>query len=153
MTVHPNLSPPSRKPRINAAGLAVTIAVGIALAGCGGGSSSSKTSASSVTTSAPSSVAPQTTVANAGSCGADVATTVKQHLNRPDVVDVRIVGGCHDVTIATSLDATDAATGQAICDSAAEVAYVSAIKSITVLAANNRELSIGQKGQSCLAEP
>jgi hypothetical protein len=33
------------------------------------------------------------------------------------------------------------------------VAYTGAISSITVLAANNKELAIGVKGQQCIGEP
>jgi hypothetical protein len=78
---------------------------------------------------------------------------VKQHLARPDVVSVTTEGGCHDATIVTSLGPADSAKGLAICDSAAEVAYTGDISSITVLAANNRELAIGIRGQPCIGEP
>lgn len=69
------------------------------------------------------------------------------------MVSVTTEGGCHDATIVTTLDPGDSATGLAICDSAAEVAYTGDISSITVLAANNKELAIGIKGQECIGEP
>jgi hypothetical protein len=62
-------------------------------------------------------------------------------------------GGCHDATIVTSLGPSDSAKGLAICDSAAEVAYTGDTSSITVLAANNKELAIGIKDQPCIGEP
>jgi hypothetical protein len=82
-----------------------------------------------------------------------VAATVKQHLARPDVVSVTVIGGCHEVAIATSLEPSGVAAGQAICDSAAEVAYVSGVSSIVVTASTNRELAIGQQGSPCIGEP
>lgn len=62
-------------------------------------------------------------------------------------------GGCHDALITTTLAATDVAKALAICDSAAEIAYDGDISSITVLAADSTELSIGIKGQDCIGEP
>jgi hypothetical protein len=41
---------------------------------------------------------------------------------------------------------------QQICDSAAEVAFVGSIDSITVVAASGQELAIGVKGQPCIGE-
>ena len=129
------------------------------IAGCGGGGSTpSPASGSPSPASAAASQAPAagtaTTGADSGSCGEATAALVKQHLARPDVVSVTTEGGCHDALIVTSLEPTDWAKGQAICDSAAEVAYAAGdISSITVLAASTRELAIGIKGAPCVGEP
>jgi len=124
----------------------------MAIAGCGGGSSSTQSPSPSAASSAPA-AGSATTGTGSGSCGEATAALVKQHLTRPDVVSVTTEGGCHDATIVTSLGPTDSATGLAICDSAADVAYAGDISSITVLAANNKELAIGIEGQPCIGEP
>ena len=82
-----------------------------------------------------------------------MAATIKTHLNRPDVVAVTIIGGCHQASIATSLAATDVKAGLAICDSAAEVGYTDGVSSITVDAVDGKELAIGLKDASCIGEP
>ncbi len=129
------------------------VAVGsMAIAGCGGGNSSTQSPSSSAASPAPV-AASATAGTGSGSCGEATAALVKQHLARPDVVSVTTEGGCHDATIVTSLGPGDSATGLAICDSAADVAYTGDISSITVLAANNKELAIGIKGQPCIGEP
>lgn len=134
-----------------AAVVALAVVGALAIAGCGGGSSTQTPSSS------PASPAPAASTAasgtGSGSCGEATAALVKQHLARPDVVSVTTEGGCHDATIVTSLDPSDSATGLAICDSAAEVAYTGDLSSVTVLAANNKELAIGIKGQPCIGEP
>lgn len=79
---------------------------------------------------------------------------IAQHLAaRTDIVSVTTQGGCHDALIITKLIATDVERGLEICDAAAEVAYQGDITSITVLAADSTELSIGIKGQDCIGEP
>ncbi len=134
----------------------------MAIAGCGGGStstqppSSSPASPAAADSAAASPAAAASTASSgtgSGSCGEATAALVKQHLTQPDVVSVTTEGGCHDATIVTSLEPSDAAKGLAICDSAAEVAYTGDISSITVTAANNKELAIGIKGQPCIGEP
>jgi hypothetical protein len=134
-----------------AAAAALAVAAAMAIAGCGGGSST-PSPASSTASSAPAAGTPATG-SGSGDCGEATAVLVAKHLARADVVSVTTEGGCHDATIVTSLDPGDSATGLAICDSAAEVAYAGDISSITVLAANNKELAIGIKGQECIGEP
>jgi hypothetical protein len=134
-----------------ATAVALAVAGAIAIAGCGGGSSTQ--SPSSSTASPAPAAATAATGAGAGSCGEATAALVKKHLARPDVVSVTTEGGCHDATIVTSLGPSDSVKGLAICDSAAEVAYAGDISSITVLAANNKELAIGIKDQPCIGEP
>ena len=138
--------------RSRAAAVVLAVVGAMAIAGCGGGSGASQAPASS-----PASPVPAASTAaggtGSGPCGEATAALVKQHLARPDVVSVTTEGGCHDATIVTSLGPTDSATGLAICESAADVAYAGDISSITVLAANTKELAIGIKGQSCIGEP
>ncbi len=113
--------------RVTAVTLAM-VAV-MAVAGCG----ASASQAPSVSSTAPSA---------ATSAPADTAATTGTG-----------EGGCHDATIVTSLGPDDSAIGLAICDSAAEVAYAGDISSITVTAADTKELAVGIKGQPCIAEP
>jgi hypothetical protein len=149
-----------------AATAALAVAAAMAIAGCGGGTSTQSPASSTAspapaaaTAATPAAGSPATGAATpasgsgSGDCGEAVAVLVAQHLARPDVVSVTTEGGCHDATIVTSLAPGDSATGLAICDSAAEVAYAGDISSITVLAANNKELAIGIKGQECIGEP
>jgi hypothetical protein len=142
-----------------AAAAALAVAAAMAIAGCGGGSSTPSPASSTAssapaagTSSAPAAGTPATG-SGSGDCGEATAVLVAKHLARADVVSVTTEGGCHDATIVTSLDPGDSATGLAICDSAAKVAYAGDISSITVLAANNKELAIGIKGQECIGEP
>lgn len=141
----------TRAVRSRAAALVLAVVGAMAIASCGG-SGSTQPPVSSTASPAPATEA-ATTGAGSGDCGEATAALVKQHLTQPAVVSVTTEGGCHDATIATSLGASDSATGLAICDSAAEVAYTGDISSITVLAADNTELAIGIKGASCIGEP
>ena len=147
----------ARVVRFRAAAVALAVVGVMTIAGCGGGSSSTQSPSSSTASSIPASsisaTASAATGAGSGSCGEATAALLKQHLARPDVVSVTTEGGCHDATIVTSLGPSDSATGLAICDSAATVAYAGDISSITVLAANTKELAIGIKGQPCIGEP
>ncbi len=139
-----------------AAAVALAVVAAMAIAGCGASASPAPiaaTAAPIASTVAPSDSA-ATTGSGGGSCGEATAVLVRQHLaSRTDIVSVTTEGGCHDATIVTSLGPTDSAIGLAICDSAAEVAYTGDISSITVTAANAKELAIGIKGQLCIGEP
>ncbi len=137
---------------LRAAAVALAVVGAIAIASCSGGGSGTQAPSSSPASPAPA-ASTAASGAGSGSCGEATAALVKQHLARPDVVSVTTEGGCHDATIVTNLGPGDSATGQAICDSAAEVAYAGDISSITVLAANTKELAIGIKGQPCIGEP
>jgi hypothetical protein len=144
---------------IRVAAAALAVAGAVAIAGCGGGSSIQSPASSTASPAPAAPTAPASAAATAatgsgsGDCGEATAALVAKHLARADVVSVTTEGGCHDATIVTSLDPSDSATGLAICDSAAEVAYAGDISSITVLAANNKELAIGIKDQQCIGEP
>jgi hypothetical protein len=119
---------------------------GLALLGGCGGSSPKKTPELH-----PAKGATTTTVASAN-CG-DVDTLVKQHVNRPEVTSVDVIGGCSRVSINTTLAEGDAATANDICTTAAEVAYDGPASSVSVESASGKELAIGIKGASCIAEP
>jgi len=140
----------NRRPVINVPAVVLTVAVAIVIVGCGGGSNKSE---SSNTVPPAGDAATNPTATTDKSCGRATVDAVKKHLGRPDVVDVRVIGGCSQLSIATSLDPSASAQGQAICDKAAEVAYGGEISSITVIAANNRELAAGLKSASCIGEP
>jgi hypothetical protein len=134
------------------AALGFAIVGELALAGCGGDRAGTAPPVPSIAaTAAPTSGT--TTVSSPNACGGGAAAAIKQHVDRPEVLAVTIIGGCHQAAIATSLDSGDATTGLAICDSAAEVAYVDGISSITVSAANNKELAAGLKDAPCIGEP
>lgn len=136
-----------------AAPFALVVVGAIALAACGPGSTpatSVPTVAAPAATGAASSVG---TGSGAGDCGEATAVVIAQHLAaRTDITSVTTEGGCHDALIITKLGAADVAKGLEICDAAAEVAYDGDISSITVLAADSTELSIGIKGQDCIGE-
>lgn len=134
--------------------LALALLGAIALAGCGPATTNAPTtSAPTATTPAAASAPGATTGTVTGDCGEATAVLIKQHLAaRTDIVSVTTQGGCHDALIETTLGPDDALKGRDICDLAAEVAYDGDISSITVLAADTTELSIGIKGQDCIAE-
>jgi hypothetical protein len=92
------------------------------------------------------------TVSGSG-CDSPVPAAVKAHVNRPEVTDVTLIGGCGYIAIATTLADTEGAIAQQICDSAAEVAYTGKIYSVSVTGKSNHELSIGMKGASCIGHP
>jgi hypothetical protein len=154
-TEHPARAVPSR---LAAAALAVLTAM--VLAGCGGAAgatqapapSAAPTSAASAAASAPAGTDAGSS-SGAGSCGEATAALVRQHLTAPEIVSITTEGGCHDTTIVTTLAASDFAKAQAICESAAVIAYAGDLLSVTVTGANNKELAIGIKGQPCIGEP
>jgi hypothetical protein len=143
--------------RLRATAATLAIAGTMVIAGCGGGSAPAPASSAA----APSSVAASIpaagsagTGAGGGTCGEATAALVKKQLTQAGIVSITTEGGCHDVTIVTTLAAADVAQALAICDAAAVIAYpVGDISSITVTGANNKELSIGIKGQPCIGEP
>jgi hypothetical protein len=130
----------------------------LAVGACGGSAASATPQLAST---APASAAPSSSGSGAGSgsgpgtgtCGEATAALLMKQLARADVVSVTTEGGCHDATIVTTLGPSDAKTALAICDAASLVAYAGDLSSVTVLAANSKELSIGIKGQPCIGEP
>jgi hypothetical protein len=141
-----------------AAALLVSACAALALAACGPTATAAPTSAPSVVAPAPTTSSTGTAGSSGpgsvtGDCGEATAVLIKQHLAaRPEVVSVTTEGGCHDALIITTLGPGDALKGRDICDAAAEIAYDGDISSITVLATDTTELSIGIKGQDCIAE-
>lgn len=151
------MSVPMRRVRILAPLLVIA---GVAVAACGG--SAATPVASSAATSGPataapaatsaSTAAPATADAGTGGCATDT-TAVRAHIGGTAVTSITVIGGCHQLSIETSLDTTDVKGGLAICDKAAEVAYTGGINAITVDAANGRELATGLDQLTCLGEP
>ena len=143
------------------AGLSLALAGALALAGCGGAASSpAPTVAPSVPapttapapTEAPSSEPAATSAAGGDTCGVDVAA-IKAHIGGSAIDTIEVIGGCHMLFIATTLAPTDIKAGVAICDKAAEVAYDTGLSSITVAAADAKELAIGLESMTCIGEP
>jgi hypothetical protein len=88
-------------------------------------------------------------------CNPAAAAAISDRLNHADVTSVGIIGGCHNVEIATSLaDSGTAAVGTAlqICDNAAEFVYAGPLSAISVSSKGGRELAIGIKNQLCIGE-
>ncbi|MDQ1555294.1 MAG: hypothetical protein QOI02_296, partial [Actinomycetota bacterium] len=154
MTFPTDLSSRARS-KMSAATLAVVGA--LIIAGCGGGNTPAPSSNGTAPSAAPSTA---TAPAPAGSpatgtgddCGATTAALLRTLLTQDGIISITNEGGCHDATIVTSL--ADSTQGLAICQAAEKVAYAAGdISSITVTGANDKELSIGIKGQSCVGEP
>ncbi len=88
-------------------------------------------------------------------CGPASAAAISYRLRSPDVTSVRIIGGCHNISIATSLDDSgSSAVGRAlvICDKVAAFAYTGPRSAISVSSKGGRELAIGIKDQLCIGE-
>ncbi|BCY12134.1 hypothetical protein [Actinoplanes sp. L3-i22] len=118
--------------------LAALLALTVALSGCSPAGAESPSAGSTAT--APT----------ADDCG-DAAATVQKHLNSSDVTTVTVNGQCTNVTIDTGLTDADTARGRKLCESAAEVAYVGDVNSVTVRSKSKAELSIGIPGAACLS--
>ena len=145
--------------RTRSRAIVATLAIvgALTIAGCGGGSTPAPASNGAAPSTAPSTAA---SPAQAGSvapgvgddCGATTAAMLRTLLTQDGIISITNEGGCHDATIVTSL--TDPTKGLAICKAAEAVAYAAGdVSSITVTGANDKELSIGIKGQSCIGEP
>lgn len=146
----------TRVVRFRASAIALAVVSAMAVAGCGAGGSTqplaSSTAAPTTAASVPSAAGSAGTGPGDDSCGATTVALLKTHLTQAGIVSISNDGGCHDAAIVTSL--TDSTKGLAICKAAAEVAYAAGdISSITVTGANDKELSIGIKGQPCIGEP
>lgn len=123
----------------------------LALCGCGTGSGdSSAPGAQPAGSSAPVTAAGPT---NESSLCGGTADKVKQHVSRPEIRTVAMVGQCTTVSITTTLADGDSGVAKQLCDSAAEVAYSADTNSIRVLGASKKELAVGIAKAKCLAEP
>jgi hypothetical protein len=92
----------------------------------------------------------------AADCGLDAANAVADRLLRADVTRINVIGGCHYVSIETTMDGNgfvNATTGQQICDSATEVAYSGGILGITVTDRAGHERASGANGEPCSGFP
>ena len=98
--------------------------------------------------------AAEATVASAGPAAADdcgdVADLIRDHVGAEKVEKVTVVGQCTTVVIDTNLSDSEADRAVALCNSAAEVAYVDDINSIRVLNAAGDELAQGITDLKCL---
>lgn len=89
-------------------------------------------------------------------CGLDAANAVADRLQRADVSAINVIGGCHYVAIATTLDGggfDNAGIARDICDGATEVAYTADILGITVTDRDNHERASGANGEPCSGFP
>jgi hypothetical protein len=89
-------------------------------------------------------------------CGLDAANAVADRLHRADVTVINVIGGCHYVAIATTIDGNgfaNATTAQQMCDSATEVAYGPGILGITVTDRAGHERAAGANGEPCSGFP
>jgi hypothetical protein len=89
-------------------------------------------------------------------CGLDAANAVADRLQRSDVSSINVIGGCHYVAIATTLDGNGFANASAasqMCDAATEVAYSAGILGITVTDRDGHERASGANGEPCSGFP
>jgi len=137
------------------------VAGALALAGCGATGRPAATAVSTTvpvvtgapaTPDAPSSDPAATTGAGGDTCAVDVEA-IKAHIGGSAIARIEVIGGCHMLSITTTLAPTDIKGGVAICDKAAEVAYDTGLSGITVTAANAKELAAGLQSMTCIGEP
>jgi len=89
-------------------------------------------------------------------CSLDSANAVADRLQRSDVSSINVIGGCHYVAIATTLDGSgfeNADTASQMCDVATAVAYSGVILGITVTDRNGNERASGTNGEPCSGFP
>ncbi len=126
------------------------------LAGCGGSSSGDGAANASGSGSGATTVAP---VPNASSPTADpnscaVPQKVTDAATDSHITKVSVDGGCHQVSIETSLTSGAGGVARKICDDMAKVAYDDNLSSITVSGSDKHELAAGQQGMdSCIGQP
>ncbi len=89
----------------------------------------------------------------AASCTPGLWSVIKDHIDDPAVALVGMRDGCRQARIETMLDSSSGAVGVAICRKAAEVAYPSGVATITVTAADAREIAKGVAGSACARVP
>ncbi|MDY7088654.1 MAG: hypothetical protein SYR96_26550 [Actinomycetota bacterium] len=90
------------------------------------------------------------TATPAPKCGDDTVQAVADVMT-PDAVEVvQVIAGCTKVYVGTSLGPADKDAARAVCDAAAEVAYVGEIESIIVDGRDERKLATGVKGSPCV---
>jgi hypothetical protein len=138
--------------------------LGLILAACSSGGATSASSSEATTPSTSiqaSSTAPRASVASSSaqsssSCGGNAAPAVKTALHSfTAVTNVLVIGGCHEVSVETSLPSSDPLTPNssravAICNAASKVAYVDGVDSLSVDWADHHEAAAAQKGMPCI---
>jgi hypothetical protein len=130
------------------------------LTGCGGSDGASSTAGAVSTslnpgaTTASADATPVVTASASGQADCDAASTVQEHVKDSHITKITVDGGCSQVSIETTLTSGANGTARKICDSAAEVAYVGNLSSVTVVGPDGHELAAGQKGMgSCIGQP
>jgi hypothetical protein len=101
------------------------------------------------TPAAPNTAATTTADAVSGDCGG-VPDAVVKAVPPANVQKIQVIGGCSMISIETSLDPTDRAGAEQICDAVAKVAYTGAVVSVSVDGADGHELSAGMKNAPCI---
>ena len=84
-----------------------------------------------------------------GECGTASAVAGTVLTGHADVKSFEIGAGC-DITIATGFTEVGDPKAIALCEAAGKVGYAAGAKSVTVLGAENKEIAISIKGQSCI---
>ncbi len=82
-------------------------------------------------------------------CG-PAAGTIKQHLSKPEVNEVVVIGQCTSAVIRTALADDAGEIARQLCETAAEVAYTGDVNAVTVVGKTGRELAIGISGMKCM---
>lgn len=148
------MAPTARALPAPAVGLCAAVLLGAALTACGGGGQDGGSAAGSASVSATADAAPATAEASATAAAdctpsADVAAAVKGF---PEVTGVQVIGGCGEISVATtlppgSLGTPSATRATAICAAVSKVAYVGSIYGVTVVGQDGHELAAGIKDQ------
>ncbi len=126
----------------------------LSLSGCGGSDHRSRAAATPATpgvstpTDRPSDAA--AAAGDGGDCNGAAADTVKKAVTSSAVTKIQLIGGCTEISIATSLGPTAKDDGVRICAEAAQVAYTGTVMAISVDGSDGHELSAGLKGAPCV---
>jgi hypothetical protein len=154
------VEPTRFRPPGTLAATALVLAALLALAGCGatGDMAIPRPAAAPGATGAPGPGVASPPAASPAASGAGVGgpgtwAAIKDHIDDPAVALVGMVDGCRRARIETTLDSSSAAVGVSICNKAAEVAYASGVSTITVTAADAREIAAGANGSPCTRVP
>jgi hypothetical protein len=121
----------------------------------GSASVSPSTSTQAGSTSPPVSMV-NSSAQSSSSCGGNAGPAVKTALKGfTEVTSVMVIGGCHQVSVETSLPSSDplspdSTKAMAICKAASKVGYVDGVNSVSVDWADHHEAAAGQEGMSCI---
>jgi hypothetical protein len=131
--------------------LATAVAAAVlSVAACGRTAGHTATATPAAPTTADATTAATTTAdAVGGDCGG-VPDAVVKAVPPANVQKIQVIGGCSMISIETSLDPTDRAGAEQICDAVAKVAYTGAVVSVSVDGADGHELSAGMKNAPCI---